>query len=313
MGPQVTKRTPIYLLFLLCHCATTQEFDAWITRGDKFFARDLYREALESYQQASIAAPDSAKLRYRLGLVFLKVGNYSAAKSHLEAVATDYDGNYSYHFFLGEVYRVLERHDMAIFQYQRALQAKKTATAMRSLAWSYYQIRFYKAALTAARKAYRLDAKDDQAAIIYLRTLIKLSNLKKAYTIIRKRNWGDDYHHYVLALQGELFAQKKRYRKAARYFSRALKVQPLLPSALFGLARIKLLNRKRQTAIRLFERGLRVRPQQTEVYYELARAYEDVDSKAARKYYRLFYDKARLDPEFVSRVDMVRKKLSLLR
>ena len=75
--------------FLFVSCQTPLKSKKWVAKGDLNLKRDLYREAVEYYQKALEHDPDSQDAHFRLGVVLIKVGNYTAALSEYEILITE--------------------------------------------------------------------------------------------------------------------------------------------------------------------------------------------------------------------------------
>lgn len=60
---------------------TTQEI---MEKGDKFFLKGSYAEALAQYQQIESREPNNPKVKFRIGHVYLSTGRESKALPYLE-------------------------------------------------------------------------------------------------------------------------------------------------------------------------------------------------------------------------------------
>jgi len=82
--------------------ASAQTVKAYIDKGDRFFGRSDFKSALLNYEAAEKIAPKDAKVKYRIGHVFLSLGNEVKALPYLEESARlqpDVDPDMDY--FLG--------------------------------------------------------------------------------------------------------------------------------------------------------------------------------------------------------------------
>lgn len=78
-------RILVCCLFIFCYIrASAQNVKAFIDKGDRFFGRADYKSALTNYEAAEKLAPHDAKIKYRLGHVFLSLGNEVKALPYLE-------------------------------------------------------------------------------------------------------------------------------------------------------------------------------------------------------------------------------------
>ncbi|MGC4023332.1 MAG: tetratricopeptide repeat protein [Cyclobacteriaceae bacterium] len=63
-------------------CAQTTK--PLIDKGDKFFSKGDYKSALQNYQEAEKITPKDAKIKYRIGHVFMSLGNDAKALQYLD-------------------------------------------------------------------------------------------------------------------------------------------------------------------------------------------------------------------------------------
>src|SRR5260370_41301314 len=64
--------------------ASAQNVKAFLDKGDRFFGRADYKSALTNYEAAEKFAPNDTKIKYRIGHVFLSLGNEVDALHYLE-------------------------------------------------------------------------------------------------------------------------------------------------------------------------------------------------------------------------------------
>jgi Ca-activated chloride channel family protein len=69
--------------------AAAADVGALARRGNGFFARGRYDEALAAYQRAGVIEPDATALRFNAGNALHKLGRYDEALRELELVMTD--------------------------------------------------------------------------------------------------------------------------------------------------------------------------------------------------------------------------------
>lgn len=58
-----------------------------VEAGNAAFAAEAYEDALAAYEQASVAAPESAVIRFNCGTVYYRLGDYSKAREQFQAAA----------------------------------------------------------------------------------------------------------------------------------------------------------------------------------------------------------------------------------
>lgn len=73
-----------FLLSLCVSSVSGQTVKAFLDKGDRFFGRSDYKSALINYEAAEKMAPQDARIKYRIGHVFLSLGNEVKALPYLE-------------------------------------------------------------------------------------------------------------------------------------------------------------------------------------------------------------------------------------
>ena len=279
-------------------------------------ARDgLFHEAVKSYRKVLAKKPNDAHANRNIGIMFVKLSDYSKAIFHLEKAISEYQNNFDANYYLAEAYRAQNKYAQAIFRYQKALDVRpEDPKSLKALAWSYFRIRFYSEALRTSHRLVKQNPKDPQANIILARTLIKLkkfnqalANTKKAMSFAAKR-----WVPYIKSVQGDIFFELNQVDKAARFYRSALKAQPLLAGALLGMGRCLAMQGHHEQAIPYISKAIKVRPQMAEAHLSLAQVYENIDSKKAIQHYRQFGRQAARDPEFLNLLEDVEKRIGIL-
>lgn len=284
------------------------------------YARDgLLREAIVAFTDYLEKNDSDAAAHRTLGIIYVKSGAYKLGEEHLEKAAATYPGNFDLNFYLGEACRMQKHYADAIYHYKRALETEpKNIAALKTLSWSYYNIRFYSEALRTSKQLRKLAPNDFQVAIIMARVLNKISMNDKALLLLNRAEAlaSPDNIPFLNSVKGDILLSNGDRQAAENAYRKALQDQPLLPGALAGLAR-KLIddNKKEATdlAIVYLDRALRLRPSLTEVYYLLGNAYQRSNPDKAQAYYKTFVKEASYDPEFQKELDEVRTRLSSIK
>ncbi len=287
-----------------------------IAEGNELARAGLYREAIESYQAALSKDPQNKAVLRNLGIVYVKIGNYSEGLTALRKIISAYPNDFDSHFFLGEAYRALENHAEAIFFYKRASTLKgKDASTLKSLAWSYYKARFYSEALKTIRQADKAAPLDVQVKIIQARIYLKIAKYKNAALVLKKAKKNSKGHDlaFIQSVEGDLYQKQGDYKKAFGLYQAALKSQPLLASALLGLAKCYLNDKDPKSAIKYLEQAVRIKPSMKEAYLNLGLAYEGIDKEKSLRYFSLFRNKASTDPDYLADLALARKKIKELK
>ena len=282
------------------------------------FARDgLYREAINAFRDILDKEPDHIESKRTLGILLVKIGQYKEAIKILEKVARSLASDFESNYYLAEAYRTQDQYADAIFHYKIALSSNPDhIQTMKALAWSYYQIRYYKAAFDVARRLRKLASGDVQIDIILARILNKMGNPKVALSLTKKsivlaKKGEIPYLHSVL---GDIYYNLDDFKLAEESYRSALKDQPLLAGALMGLAKCMLKNDSNTELARTYlERAIRLKPKLIEAYYYLALSYEKSDPEKSQKFLVHFIKEASGDPAFLRQVMDTKEKLSALK
>ena len=124
-------------------------------RGDVYMARKMYREAIESYQQAP---QDSAVVWNKMGIAYHQMLDLDAAtKRYRRAIKLDAKYPEAINN-LGTIYFAQKRYSRAIFYYKRALKLSPGSAAFYSnLGTAYFAEKKNKEFWDAYNKALQLD------------------------------------------------------------------------------------------------------------------------------------------------------------
>lgn len=285
----------------------------YIELGNQYATDGLYREAVEQYKRALRIDRGDLESHRMLGIVYVKIGRYRLAIRHLEFIIDDIYTDFEANYYLAEAYRTQDRYGDAIFRYKVALSSdNNNQLALKALAWSYYKIRYYRAALSTINKLEKTNSNDVQVAIIMARVLNKMGYHKKALNRARQQllNATKFQLPYLKSVIGDIYLSSGDLAKAEESFREALKDQPLLAGALLGLAKILLQQGNRvDIAISYLQRAIRIKPGLVEVLYYLGKAMEKTNPASAKEYFQKFTHRASGDPEY-SHLIFEAKKLS---
>lgn len=304
----------IYFALLSLSCSTTKGTD-YVNVGNEYARDGLLREAGDSYQKALQQKSNNSTARRNLGIVQVKLSDYKNAVRNLEKSMNVYEDNYDANFYLAEAYRGLDQYAEAIFRYQRANKLKANdPRTLKSLAWSFFKIRYYSQALATTKQLLKAHPNDGQAAIIMARTQLKSGDNKGALATIQtyENSSSKEAKPYFASVEGDALYAMGRNKEAITAYQSALKEQPLLPGALLGMGRCLLQQKQEDRAIVYMERAIRIRPKLTEAIFLLAKAYEGKDPKKSLRFYAAFMKQAERDPEFISQLEDVKTKMASL-
>ena len=278
----------------------------YLNQGNEYILDGLFREAIESYKKALSINQNNHHAQRNLGIAQLKSKLYKKALKNLSHIEPYFDSDFDTHYFLGEAYRANDNYSKAIFQYQKALTIKPNdPKTLKSLSWSYYNIKYYSEALNTAKTLYRLTPKDSQVIIILSRIFLKTNRQDLALSLIKKAKSqaSEESLPFYLSVEGDIYSSLKKYNLAINTYKKALSAQPLLPGALLGIGECMLITgQDKLKAIGYIERSLRIRPGTAEAYYLLGKAYANIDKVRSKKYFNSFKLKASKDPEFIAKI-----------
>lgn len=288
----------------------------YVQQGNQFAKDGLLREAVESYKKALQRDPNNQVAIRNLGIVLAKAGDYQGAITNLEKSMPEFENNFDANFFLAESYRATDKYAEAIYRYKKALKLQDDEPrTLKSLAWSYYKIRFYSEALNLCQRLQKKYPRDEQAPIIMARTLLKLKRGNEALAALRKGSKlvGATSQAYYQSVTAEVLYSQGKTEAALETWREALKSQPLLAGALLGTGQALLVMGKSKEASEYLERAVRVKPKLYEGYYWLARSLEATNPARALKSFNHFRKNGSNDPEFVELVQDAKKRSASLR
>jgi len=174
-------------------------------RGDVLMARKMYREAVESYEQAP---QDSAIVWNKMGIAYHQMMQLDAAmKRYRKSIRLD--GKYPEAINnLGTIFYAEKRYSRATTYYKRALKFSPLAASIYSnLGTAYFAQKKYKDARAAYDKALQLDPEVFEHRSTY-------GVMLQERTIEERAKF-----HYYLA---QLYAQKGQNERALLYIRKAL-------------------------------------------------------------------------------------------
>lgn len=287
-----------------------------IDRGNQYARDGLYREAVQQYKIILHQEPMQPEANRNIGMVYVKTGQYKQAARHLSIAAKTFSKNFETNYYLAESLRALNNFSDAIFRYKLALASQPNhVQTLKALAWSYFQIRYYKAAYETARTLKTVVANDTQVDIITARILDKMAKPKAAIRTIRKAlvNAKKSEEPYLKSALGEIIANAGNCHVAIKIFQEALKVQPLLAGALVGLGKCLVEEENRIELARSYlERAIRLKPRLLDAYYYLGKSYEKTDLNKAKQYYARFYREAAGDPAFMQKIEQSKNRIEIM-
>lgn len=285
--------------------------------GNKYAKDGLYREAIQKFQLVIHSDAKNPEANRNLGIVYVKTGQYDNAIKHLSIAIEKLPRNFETNYYLAEAKRTQDKFDEAIFHYKTALEIEpKNTQTMKALAWSYFQIRYYKAAFDVAKNLKSLVKNDVQVDIILARILDRMGRPKAALNTLQKALTYTESSQlpYLKSVLGDVYMRAGNCKKAKDIYQDALKKQPLLAGALLGLGKCLIKEGGRDDLARSYlESAVRIKPKLVEAYYLLGKSYEKIDLKKSARYYAIFGKNAAGDPTFLDQVANTRRRIGLIK
>lgn len=305
----------LYITFsigLFCISCQTTTDAVQLSLGNEYAKQGLLREAIDQYRKVLTTNPENVAANRNIGIMLVKSGDYQNARRYLEFVSQKIPRDFDVNFYLGEICRAESRFGDAVYYYQQGLRTKPNDDrALKSLAWSFFKMRYYAEALSNANKLLEQGPRDGQAAIIATRIFIKLKRFDEALATVQASLPQADKAlvPYLKSLEGDIFLSRGNPDQAKMAYSIALKEAPLTASALFGMGRIMILSHDHKRGALYLERALRIRPDLLEAHYLLGSLLAKSNPLSAKKHLEIFTKLAATDPDFISEVEASRKIL----
>jgi tetratricopeptide (TPR) repeat protein len=288
---------------------------SYVSQANQYAKDGLLREAVDAYKKAIAKEPGNLTAYRNLGIILLKAGDAQGAIANLEKSLPEFEDNFEANFYLGEAYRNEEKLAEAIYRYKKALKIQSDEPrAVKSLAWSYYKIRYYSEALNLAQKLQKISPNDDQPTMILARVQMKLKRENEALAALKKGLEKADRQAqpYFQSVIAEVLASQGKSAEALDVWRKALKLQPMLAGALLGTGRLLLEQGSSKEATDYLERAVHIKPKMYEGYYWLARSLENSNPDRALRNFNVFRKNATNDPEFIDLIQDTKKRTASL-
>lgn len=207
-------------------------------RGDIFMARKMFREAIETYQQAK---PQNDVLLNKIGIAYHQMTDLDTAKKHYQKAIKTNPKYAEAINNLGTVYYAKKDYRRAINQYKKALAIQPNSASMHSnMGTAYFAKKQYDKASVEYAKALELDpevfeSKSSQGVLLQERTVEERAKfhyyLSKTYA---KANQNDRALQYMRKSIEEGFKEKKKYLEESEFaglrklpeFEEIIKLEP---------------------------------------------------------------------------------------
>ncbi len=305
-------------------CASrSHEVTRHLLEGNDAALRSDYTTAVNRYELALRAAPDSNPARRNLGIVLVKVGQYDRAKKNLLEVLPKYPDDVEVLYFLGECSRGLEDYTAASDFYQRAQQIDSTDLRItKALAWTWYKMRKYEKSLSASEPLLKKHPGDLQIKLITASTYNRLSSFQKTIDLLtpvekvgfkvysRDIVSAESERALLMTALADAYAGSRDCKRADALYSEVLRTRPFLATALIGSAKCDMSQNQENKAISKLEKAARSNPDVVEPYFLLGRLYARTEANKSVFYYRRFLLLTKNDGEFSQEIQATRTALS---
>jgi len=311
--------TLLFIFMLTFACVIGPVQDPLFSVAANYANEGLLRESIGVYYRILSKKPNSKIAQRNLGILLFNIGKHKKSIKFLKKSIKSFKNDFDSHFFLAENYRAKKMHGDAIYFYRKSLEIRpKNPRVLKLLSWSYYEIKYYKKAFKIIKLLYSLNKKDPQIPIILCRILLKTKRLKLAKKVINralKKLSVEDLlvRPFYLSIKGEIELILGKPIFAEKYFREALNIEPFMASALLGLGKIYQKFGKKKKAITYLNRALRVRPQTIEAHALLGELFEKKDVRKSVYHWLSYYRLAKDNPEYLHRIESVRKQIALLK
>lgn len=192
-------------------------------RGLVFLAGGLKEEAMADFEKVLTLDPEHALAHMGLGQVFFQKEKYQKAEDRFRK-AIELDSKlWKSHNFLGIIHDYRGQHKMAALQYLAAISVKPDSGLLyNNLGISYYLSGDYEKAIQAFRKALERESSQSKIYNNLGLALSKAGRMSEAFEAFRRGGDEAQAHNNV----GCVYAWHGDSQKAIRSFEKAIETQP---------------------------------------------------------------------------------------
>ncbi|WP_282074609.1 tetratricopeptide repeat protein [Maribacter aquivivus] len=285
-----------------------------------------YEKAITQYQYIVEEDVDHQLAQFELGKLLLKVNRFEEAESVFTDLSILNEGNPEFQYYLGEVYKELNKADESLVHYKNAVSLD--STHLRSL----FQLAKHYTIKQERDKALKyimqgLDYYENDVSLINLHALVlfndaqyekaiplfervlalgedksyvfeklgisynknwEFKKAKEAYAILLKRDDTNSQTYFDLA---SVYQKESKLDSAKIFINKAMAVQkPIYANGYNQLAYIAREQKDFKKAFKLFERAHKEDKSDSRIYYNIATTYDQFGSDLQKKlgYYENF-------------------------
>ena len=247
----------------------------------------LLSKALKYYEDAISLNPKEVRYYTKAAEIYLKSDNLVKASEFVQkAKSIEADSPYV-HNFLGEMYVYKADIEMAIAEFNAALEIDPTfIDAYVNLGNAYRDFHKYEESIEAFNKALQLDDKHAPAYYGLGRTLMAQENFEGAVAQLELAVRYDPNHKFYHFALGQAYYALKRYADAAAALTREIEISFDYSPAYFLLGRVNFDAKKWDDAATAFQQAVNLDKQNPTYHFWLGKLYNNTGrDKAAVEYF----------------------------
>jgi len=187
---------------------------------------EMLRAAIEQYQKISEQAPEDLENWMMLGrLQKLAMNSAAAEKAYKKALDLDPDNEEAL-TGLAMVYGDLGDNVNASLLLKRVADKSPSLRTLTALAGAYDQMKDYKGAAEAYRRALELNRENTDLKTAYAEELLKTADYDEALKVFQEIATEDPSHLGAAIKMSEIYRQKRDFAKAHEYADKASELDP---------------------------------------------------------------------------------------
>ena len=234
------------------------DYQARKNRGLILYRRGQFDDALKDFNIVNTYHPEDAECLFCVAKIFFRQGNMHGAKDYAKRAHHADSSNLKIFKFLGDIYKKLNRHYMALSAYQKILALDSQFKGIhKTIGSTLFELGEFKLALTE----FNLDNNDDVEVLHYKGLcLYNLGYQKEGFQLLRKCLEKDPNFIQSIRTLGHLSYIHKKYHQAEKYLTRlvTLKVNDTTDDKILAKATRHVTNIKQ--TIRILDALRRRRP-----------------------------------------------------
>ena len=176
--------------------------DTYYSLGKAYGNQKRYMQALLAFDSAEKLSPFDMKIKYQLGVVYQKIGNYQLSTNYLQQFMVQYTNDFLANFMIGENYMNIEDYENAIMFFEKANEISENN---------------YKSYYLLGRSYLQLDDIENAAVNIKISTRLNQDygqshfELAKLYVRMNKINEASKLANHLYMLDRDLFFEIEKY------------------------------------------------------------------------------------------------------